>query len=98
MRQADESVRGRVHVHRRAKAAASTAPTAASVDSGDRTTVFSADPNVKRFDSSRVQCRACDKWIPILTDDDAAAIKAWRQHNESCQMQAVTSPGASTSK
>ena len=64
----------------------------------DRSAVFGADPNVKRFDSSRVLCRACDKWVPILADDNATAIKTWKQHSESCQMQAVASPGASTSK
>ncbi|RPD64078.1 hypothetical protein L227DRAFT_571646 [Lentinus tigrinus ALCF2SS1-6] len=64
----------------------------------DRNAAFAADPNVKRFDSSRVQCRACEKWIPILTDDHATAIKTWKQHRESCQPQAITSPTTSTSK
>ncbi len=64
----------------------------------DRSAAFSADPNVKRFDSSRVQCRSCEKWIPILTDDNAAAIKTWKQHRDTCQPQSASSPGASTSK
>ncbi|KAH9940791.1 uncharacterized protein BXZ73DRAFT_75337 [Epithele typhae] len=69
-----------------------------TVPMDERTAVFSADSLVKRFDKSRVQCRGCDQWIPILTDDTATAIKTWKQHRESCQTQVVTSPGASTSK
>ena len=64
----------------------------------DRSAAFSADPDVKRFDNSRVQCRSCEKWIPILTDDNAAAIKTWKQHRDTCQPQSASSPGASTSK
>ncbi|KAI1790221.1 hypothetical protein LXA43DRAFT_1017043 [Ganoderma leucocontextum] len=82
--------------HRKSCLAKRVAKNAHPVD--DRSAAFSADPNVKRFDSSRVQCRSCEKWIPILTDDNAAAIKTWKQHRDTCQPQSASSPGASTSK
>ncbi|TBU24181.1 hypothetical protein BD311DRAFT_730013 [Dichomitus squalens] len=82
--------------HRKSCLAKRVAKNAHPVD--DRSAAFASDPNVKRFDSSRVQCRSCEKWIPILTDDNAAAIKAWKQHRDACQPQPASSPRASTSK
>ncbi|TFK78788.1 hypothetical protein K466DRAFT_606663 [Polyporus arcularius HHB13444] len=82
--------------HRKSCLAKRVAKNAPPVD--DRSAAFAADPNIKRFDQSRVQCRACEKWIPILTDDHATAIKTWKQHRESCQPHAITSPSTSTSK
>lgn len=64
----------------------------------DRSAVFASDTNVKGFDKSRIQCRTCEKWIPIQTDDHHAAIKSWKVHSESCQSQVVASPSSSTSK
>ena len=64
----------------------------------DRSAAFASDPQVKRFDNSRVQCRTCEQWIPILTSDSRAAIKAWKQHRDSCQPQATASPTSSTSR
>ncbi|KAI0793704.1 hypothetical protein C8Q74DRAFT_1346610 [Fomes fomentarius] len=64
----------------------------------DRSAVFASDPNVKGLDKSRIQCRTCEKWIPIQTDDHHAATKSWKLHSESCQSQVVASPSSSTSK
>ncbi|KAI0675646.1 hypothetical protein C8Q78DRAFT_1005757 [Trametes maxima] len=82
--------------HRKSCLAKRVAKTARPAD--DRNAVFASDPNVKRFDNERVLCRVCEKWIPILTDNNAAAVKMWMQHRSSCQPVSTPGPGASTSK
>ncbi|KAI0741382.1 hypothetical protein C8Q80DRAFT_132696 [Daedaleopsis nitida] len=64
----------------------------------ERSAAFTSDPTVKRYDNSRVQCRNCERWIPLLADDTATAVKTWKEHRESCPTPPAESPTSSTSK
>lgn len=70
--------------------------TARPVD--DRNAMFTSDPNIKRFDSERVLCRICEKWVSIVSENNAAAVKMWMQHRSACQPASSPGPGSSTSK
>ncbi|OJT02938.1 hypothetical protein TRAPUB_6477 [Trametes pubescens] len=64
----------------------------------DRNAMFTSDPNIKRFDSERVLCRICEKWVSIVSENNAAAVKMWMQHRSACQPASAPPPGSSTSK
>ncbi|KAI0358176.1 hypothetical protein OH77DRAFT_1421476 [Trametes cingulata] len=82
--------------HRKSCLAKRVAKNAHPVD--DRNAAFASDPNVKRFDSERVLCRVCENWIPVLAENNVAAIKIWMQHRSACQPVSTPGPGASSSK
>ncbi|KAI0630482.1 hypothetical protein C8Q77DRAFT_1219460 [Trametes polyzona] len=82
--------------HRKSCLAKRVAKNARPVD--DRNAMFGSDPNIKRFDSERVLCRGCEKWVPVAADNNTAAIKMWMQHRSACQPASAPTPGASTSR
>ncbi|KAI0311788.1 hypothetical protein OF83DRAFT_720877 [Amylostereum chailletii] len=50
---------------------------------GPRDSALTSDPCVKKFDSDRVHCRYCSKWIPI--GSNAASVSTWTIHRDACQ-------------
>ncbi|KAJ7575790.1 hypothetical protein C8J56DRAFT_1118861 [Mycena floridula] len=50
----------------------------------ERNTLFSKDPDIRKFDAERVLCATCDKWIPINPDDHLSAVQIWLQHRSGC--------------
>ncbi|KAL1940721.1 hypothetical protein VTO73DRAFT_7762 [Trametes versicolor] len=82
--------------HRKSCLAKRHTKTARPVD--DRNAMFTSDPNIKRFDSERVLCRICEKWVSIVSENNAAAVKMWMQHRSACQPASSPGPGSSTSK
>ncbi|KAJ7732359.1 hypothetical protein DFH07DRAFT_871080 [Mycena maculata] len=51
---------------------------------GERNALFAKDPDVRKFDSERLLCGMCDKWL-AMPPDDLGAVQLWLQHRESCQ-------------
>ncbi|KAK7055994.1 hypothetical protein R3P38DRAFT_3566271 [Favolaschia claudopus] len=51
----------------------------------ERNTVFTKDPQVRKFDAERILCGMCDKWLHLPADDHPAAIQTWHQHRATCQ-------------
>ncbi|THH16389.1 hypothetical protein EW146_g4237 [Bondarzewia mesenterica] len=49
---------------------------------------FSNDPDVKKFDSDRVHCRNCNKWIFVGSDDHS--VEVWQKHRSSCNQSAMS--------
>ncbi|KAJ7587865.1 hypothetical protein C8J56DRAFT_1082229, partial [Mycena floridula] len=43
----------------------------------ERNTLFSKDPDIRKFDAERVLCATCDKWISINPDDHLSAVQIW---------------------
>ncbi|PPQ97826.1 hypothetical protein CVT26_012932 [Gymnopilus dilepis] len=50
----------------------------------ERNTLFSKDPDVRKFDPERVLCNTCDRWISVPPDDHLQAVQQWLQHRASC--------------
>jgi len=51
----------------------------------ERNSMFSKDPDVRKYDAERVLCRMCDQWIGLPIDDHLQAVQKWVQHRASCQ-------------
>ncbi|KAG7086224.1 hypothetical protein E1B28_002189 [Marasmius oreades] len=51
----------------------------------ERNSLFSKDPDVRKFDAERVLCSECDQWIGINSDDHLQAVQKWLAHKSSCQ-------------
>jgi hypothetical protein len=64
-------------------------PYSATAPPGARSTAFTSDPNVKKFDADRVHCRTCTRWVAVGADD--AAIATWNQHRASCEQASANS-------
>ncbi|KAF8072311.1 hypothetical protein FPV67DRAFT_1411888 [Lyophyllum atratum] len=56
----------------------------------ERNTLFSKDPDVRKFDAERVLCNMCDQWFPLNPDDHLQAVQAWLQHRSTCQKSSTT--------
>jgi len=59
----------------------------------DRTSLFSNDPYIRKFDSERIQCKNCDSWIGLGNTDNISAIQTWIQHRATC-LQNTSSPSS----
>ena len=57
----------------------------------ERNTLFSKDPDVRKFDAERLLCNMCDKWLNVPPDDHLQAVQKWLQHRASCQKTASSS-------
>ena len=57
----------------------------------ERNTLFSKDPDVRKFDAERLLCNMCDKWMNVPPDDHLQAVQKWLQHRASCQKTASSS-------
>ena len=57
----------------------------------ERNTLFSKDPDVRKFDAERLLCNMCDKWMNVPSDDHLQAVQKWLQHRASCQKTASSS-------
>ncbi|KAK7044007.1 hypothetical protein VNI00_008176 [Paramarasmius palmivorus] len=51
----------------------------------ERNSLFSKDPDVRKFDAERVLCAACDQWIAINPEDHLQGLRKWHAHKESCE-------------
>ncbi|KAJ6533806.1 hypothetical protein DFH09DRAFT_1092389 [Mycena vulgaris] len=51
----------------------------------ERNALFAKDPDVRKFDSERLLCGMCDKWLTTPPDDHLGAVQAWLQHRATCQ-------------
>ncbi|KAJ7734448.1 hypothetical protein B0H16DRAFT_1380722 [Mycena metata] len=51
----------------------------------ERNAMFTKDPDVRKFDSERILCGMCDKWLTTPTDDHLGAVQVWVQHRAACQ-------------
>ncbi|KAJ3815256.1 hypothetical protein F5876DRAFT_31106, partial [Lentinula aff. lateritia] len=68
----------------------------------ERNSLFSKDPDVRKFDAERVLCAVCDRWIPINSEDHLQAVQTWLNHRGDCAKRAaavvgVAGPGPSSS-
>ncbi|KAI0075320.1 hypothetical protein K474DRAFT_1709125 [Panus rudis PR-1116 ss-1] len=52
--------------------------------SDERSSVFAKDPYVRKFDTERVQCKNCEKWVSLGHSDNMTALQTWNQHRSSC--------------
>ncbi|KAF8624935.1 hypothetical protein AX17_006961 [Amanita inopinata Kibby_2008] len=59
----------------------------------ERNTLFSKDPDVRKFDAERVLCSICDKWLSVNPDDHLQAVQKWLQHRAACQKNATAASG-----
>lgn len=50
----------------------------------ERNSLFSKDPDIRKFDPERVLCATCDMWIDINPEDHLSAVQRWLQHRSSC--------------
>ncbi|KAH9951094.1 hypothetical protein B0H21DRAFT_855470 [Amylocystis lapponica] len=67
-----------------------------SYPADDRTSLFSTDPNVRKFDAERVLCRICENWVQLGSDDHNRAVKIWMEHRAACQQTTLNEPILST--
>ncbi|ESK89579.1 hypothetical protein Moror_8684 [Moniliophthora roreri MCA 2997] len=51
----------------------------------ERNSLFSKDPDVRKFDAERVLCAECDQWVAINPEDHLQAVQRWLAHKSSCQ-------------
>ncbi|KAJ7817229.1 hypothetical protein B0H13DRAFT_1923065 [Mycena leptocephala] len=51
----------------------------------ERNAMFAKDPDVRKFDSERILCGMCDKWLSTPPDDHLSAVQVWMQHRATCQ-------------
>ncbi|RDB27741.1 hypothetical protein Hypma_003170 [Hypsizygus marmoreus] len=51
----------------------------------ERNTLFSKDPDVRKFDAERVLCNMCDRWLSVNPEDHLQAVQKWLQHRAACQ-------------
>ncbi|KAL0064960.1 hypothetical protein AAF712_008083 [Marasmius tenuissimus] len=51
----------------------------------ERNSLFSKDPDVRKFDAERVLCGECDEWISINPEDHLQAVQKWLSHKSNCQ-------------
>ncbi|KAJ3904987.1 hypothetical protein F5879DRAFT_800541 [Lentinula edodes] len=68
----------------------------------ERNSLFSKDPDVRKFDAERVLCAVCDRWIAINSEDHLQAVQTWLNHRGDCAKRAaavvgVAGPGPSSS-
>ena len=61
----------------------------------ERNTLFSKDPDVRKFDAERLLCNICDKWMNVPSDDHLQAVQKWLQHRASCQKTVTSSTSMS---
>ncbi|KAI0057394.1 hypothetical protein BV25DRAFT_1831234 [Artomyces pyxidatus] len=59
----------------------------------ERSAAFLGDSDVKKFDSERVHCRICNRWVSV--GSDGQSVKAWTKHRAACQQ--TPGPSASSS-
>jgi hypothetical protein len=62
----------------------------------ERNTLFSKDPDVRKFDPERLLCNICDKWITLPPDDHLQAVQKWLQHRATCQKSAAAPPSSTS--
>ncbi|KAJ3928548.1 MAG: hypothetical protein NXY57DRAFT_901816, partial [Lentinula lateritia] len=55
----------------------------------ERNSLFSKDPDVRKFDAERVLCAVCDRWIPINSEDHLQAVQTWLNHRGDCAKRAA---------
>ena len=51
----------------------------------ERNSLFSKDPDVRKYDAERILCRLCDQWLGLPIDDHLQAVQKWLQHRAVCQ-------------
>ncbi|KAI9507151.1 hypothetical protein F5148DRAFT_150886 [Russula earlei] len=56
---------------------------------------FVADPGARKYDGERVLCKACNSWIFVGQESQAA--QAWSQHRAQCRPASPSAPSASSS-
>ncbi|KAI9440998.1 hypothetical protein H4582DRAFT_1513862 [Lactarius indigo] len=49
-----------------------------------------ADPDVRKYDGERVLCKACNSWISVGPEGQAA--QAWSQHRAQCRLASPAAP------
>ncbi|KAE9394749.1 hypothetical protein BT96DRAFT_978383 [Gymnopus androsaceus JB14] len=54
----------------------------------ERNSLFSKDPDVRKFDAERVLCAVCDQWIAINPEDHLEAVQKWLSHRVDCAKRA----------
>ncbi|KAL0954260.1 hypothetical protein HGRIS_005388 [Hohenbuehelia grisea] len=60
----------------------------------ERNTLFSQDPDVRKYDAERVLCNLCDRWITLNPDDHLQAVQRWLTHRAACQRATSTTLAA----
>ncbi|KAJ4475068.1 hypothetical protein J3R30DRAFT_3294835 [Lentinula aciculospora] len=63
----------------------------------ERNSLFTKDPDVRKFDAERVLCAVCDKWISINPEDHLQAVQTWLNHRGECAKRAAAVAGVSGS-
>ncbi|KAJ3743577.1 hypothetical protein DFH05DRAFT_1399971 [Lentinula detonsa] len=61
----------------------------------ERNSLFSKDPDVRKFDAERVLCAVCDRWVPINPEDHLQAVQTWLNHRGECAKRAAAAAGVS---
>ncbi|KAJ3768241.1 hypothetical protein FB446DRAFT_650777, partial [Lentinula raphanica] len=61
----------------------------------ERNSLFTKDPDVRKFDAERVLCAVCDHWIPINSEDHLQAVQTWLNHRGDCAKRAAAAAGVS---
>ena len=51
----------------------------------ERNTILSQDPHVRKFDSERILCDICDRWLHVHSSNHAEALRQWESHRTACQ-------------
>ena len=49
-----------------------------------------ADPDIRKYDGERVHCKACNSWISVGSEGQAA--QAWSQHRAQCKQASPAAP------
>ena len=49
-----------------------------------------ADPDIRKYDGERVLCKACNSWISVGSEGQAA--QAWSQHRAQCKQASPAAP------
>ncbi|KAF6750703.1 hypothetical protein DFP72DRAFT_1013170 [Ephemerocybe angulata] len=50
----------------------------------ERNTLFTKDPDIRKFDAERVLCNRCDQWLGVPADDHRQAVQKWLVHRAAC--------------
>src|SRR6266702_704446 len=66
----------------------SSLPTCSARDPPPR--FVTADPDVRKYDGERVLCKACNSWISVGPEGQAA--QAWSQHRAQCRLASPAAP------
>lgn len=55
----------------------------------ERNSLFAKDPDIRKFDSERILCNICHRWLSISPDDHLHAVQNWLNHRSYCQRSEV---------